>query len=124
MQLFANLATTGSGIIAAIAVWRLTRGISHGRGADPARGSGVVYIAWDETNRWYHGYWEGSPDVPPAVAEQMPDTPSITQAVIWGRERSPVVMIRPAFDPAETYWAGANPPPERFRELPVLPRRR
>jgi hypothetical protein len=75
------------------------------------RGSGTVFIAWLEGDLYYSGYWDSFPEEdPPTALEQMPETPSIVEAVAWGRGRTPRVLIRPESDPEEYYWAGLGQP--------------
>ena len=39
------------------------------------RGSGTVFIAWLEGDRYYSGYWDSFPEEdPPTALEQMPET--------------------------------------------------
>jgi hypothetical protein len=48
----------------------------------------------------------------------MPETPSIDVALRWGHTRSYLIKIRPSWDPAHYYSAGAEP----ARGLPRLER--
>jgi hypothetical protein len=50
-----------------------------------------------------------------------PRTRSATEAVEWGRERAPIVMIRPEDDQSRTYWAGRESPTGEFAHLPIWP---
>jgi hypothetical protein len=80
------------------------------------RDFGVVYIAWNEAMNFYHGFWEREPDGPPANMEDMPATPSLAEAVDWGRCRARKVLIRPEFDQGHYYWAGPGDPPDDWGE--------
>jgi hypothetical protein len=82
------------------------------------RGAGIVYLAFNDEDGKYGGYWDlGQPS--PAALEDFPRDASAAAAVRWGRERTPRVLIRPESDPSRTYWAGAGPPTGEFEELPV-----
>lgn len=95
--------------------------VEHTASPTSFQGKGIVYIAWDEDEQRYRGYWERAPDGPPASLERLPHTPDMEAALTWALERTPIVMIRPHFAPGETYWGGGEPIPERFSELPPLP---
>jgi hypothetical protein len=79
---------------------------------------GVVYIAFDDEDGTYGGYWDlGQPS--PVALEEFPRDASATVAVTWGRERTPRVLIRPQSDPSRTYWAGVGLPAGEFERLPI-----
>jgi hypothetical protein len=72
-------------------------------------GTGTVFIYWDETEFCYFGYWDSFPDGNQPL-EEAPRCTSLDEAVRWGRERTPRVLIRPESDPGEYYWAGLGEP--------------
>jgi hypothetical protein len=83
--------------------------------AHPERylGTGTVFIAWDPDaeDAHYWGYWDSLPEGEPSrPLEAAPRTTSLAEAVAWGRQRAPRVLIRPEHDPGENYWAGAGEP--------------
>jgi len=82
------------------------------------RGRGVVYVVFDDGDRLYGGYWAPAGERGQPV-EWSPRTPAIDEAVRWGRERAPVVLILPAADDVRAYWAGAEPPVGPYADLPV-----
>jgi hypothetical protein len=73
-------------------------------------GTGTVFLAWHESDL-YSGYWDSFPDGNRPL-EEAPRSTSYDQAVSWGRERTPRVLIRPESDPSEYYWAGLGEPKE------------
>ena len=73
------------------------------------RRTGTVFIAWHETDLCYSGYWDSFPDGDQPL-EEAPRSTSLDEAVSWGRERTPRVLIRPESDPGEYYWAGLGEP--------------
>jgi hypothetical protein len=77
-----------------------------------------VYLSFNDEDGKYGGYWDLGPDGPAAL-EECPRTASAVEAVRWGRERAPVVMIRPEDDQGRYYWAGVEPPTGEFAVLPV-----
>jgi hypothetical protein len=75
------------------------------------RGIGTVFAAWDPDGEHYDVYWDSLPEEePPFAIEQGPRTRSLDEAVAWGRERTPRVLVRPQLDTGEYYWAGAEEP--------------
>lgn len=90
---------------------------------DPRSPTGTVYIAWEQDHRVYDGYWDALPDEKPAHLEQMPRTPSIEEALRWGRARADRVVIRPESAPTTYHWAGVGPNPDEGDDLPDLPER-
>lgn len=81
-------------------------------------GKGTVYLAFDDER--YHGYWELEPDGPPTPLELFPGSPSLSDALEWGRARTPRVLVRPEWDPATYYWAGVGDRPDGWDHVPVL----
>ena len=81
-------------------------------------GTGIVYLSFNDEDGKYGGYWDLGPNGPAAL-EECPRTASVVEVVRWGRERAPVVMIRPEDDQGQYYWAGADPPTGEFVVLPV-----
>jgi hypothetical protein len=80
---------------------------------DSYRGRGTVWIAADRapsgTLEWF-GYWDIEPDGAPRHLEDGPRWQRPEDAVAWGRERTPRVLIR--LDEVGGYWwAGIGPPP-------------
>lgn len=73
------------------------------------RRTGTVFIAWHEDDLCYSGYWDSFPDGDQPL-EDAPRSTSLDEAVSWGRERTPRVLIRPESDPGEYYWAGLGEP--------------
>jgi len=71
---------------------------------------GRVYLAIDYDgmylgpNHWWEGYWEV--EGRPLPAEESPRFDAPADAVAWGRERAPWVVIRP--DLYGMYWAGTG----------------
>jgi hypothetical protein len=54
---------------------------------------GIVYVAEDrEADPPFRGYWANGD--PPAMLEDGPGWTSAREAVTWGRQRAPVVLIR------------------------------
>jgi hypothetical protein len=54
---------------------------------------GIVYVAENpEADPSFRGYWENGD--PPAMLEDGPGWTSAGEAVIWGRQRALVVLIR------------------------------
>jgi hypothetical protein len=93
--------------------------------AHPERflGTGTVFIAWDPhaEDPHYSAYWDSFPDHEPSMPlEDGPRTTSVEEAVAWGRQRTPRVLIRPELDPHEYYWAGADEPSGVDADLPRL----
>lgn len=43
---------------------------------------------------FFSGYWDGEPDGPPAVLEEMPETSDVDEAIAWGRPRAEVILVR------------------------------
>ena len=72
-------------------------------------GTGTVFLAWDLVDGCYWGYWDAMPEASGSL-EEAPRTESLSEAVIWARERAPRVLVRPENDPSEYYWAGAGDP--------------
>jgi hypothetical protein len=92
--------------------------VAHEPHPERFRGTGIVYVAFDDEDGNYDGYWDrGQPS--PAALEDFPRSPSAAAAVRWGRERTPRVLIRPQSYPSCTYWAGVGPPTGEFEQLPV-----
>jgi hypothetical protein len=81
------------------------------------RGSGVVFLAWDDVGYW--GYWDLEPDGPPTALEECPPSASAAEVVSWGLERTPNVLIRPESDPGRYYWAGQGQPIGKYAALPI-----
>lgn len=89
---------------------------------------GTVFAAWGGFRLirpgapppTYTGYWDQYPDGDDAFLEQGPDTPDLSEVLLWARARSDRIIVRPEFDPLNEYWAGtpAHQPPL----LPPLPR--
>jgi hypothetical protein len=77
-------------------------------------GTGTVFLAWNADGAQdphYFGYWDSMPDLIPSIPiEEAPNTRSLSEAVAWGRQRTPRVLIRPESDPDEYYWAGTGEP--------------
>jgi hypothetical protein len=84
--------------------------IQYERDPDRFRGTGTTFIAWEPDDRDYFGYWDSLPHAPASPLEEMPRTRSLEEAIEWGRERTPRVLIRPESDPGEYYWAGVGEP--------------
>jgi hypothetical protein len=82
------------------------------------RGQGIVYLSFNDDDGRYGGYWDLGGDQPTPL-EECPQAVSAAEAVRWGRERAPVVMIRPEEDQGRYYWAGAEPPTGKYAELPL-----
>lgn len=81
---------------------------------------GTAWIAWNPsfgTDGEYVGYVErlGDEELP---IEPSPATTNIEAVLSWARERTHRIRIRPEWDDAATYWAGAS---EENPGLPVLP---
>lgn len=77
---------------------------------------GIVYLAEDpDEEPPFTGYWENGQ--PPAMLEDGPGWTSAAEAVRWGRERAPVVLIR--LWPDRYFSAGAELPPGEA--LPAWP---
>jgi hypothetical protein len=68
------------------------------------RGKGVVFLAFDDGE--YSGYWELEPDGPPTALEECPRSISPVDAISWGRQRTPRLLIRPESDPGRYYLLG------------------
>lgn len=90
-----------------------------GAQVQPMERRGTVYLAYQmhpeqlRTATW-SGYWERSPDGPPANLERSPSFASVRDAIRWGRDRSDRVLIR--LDEASGYWwAGTSPPRDGLR---------
>ena len=81
------------------------------------RGTGTAFIAWDPDDHYYIGYWDSLPDATPSALEQMPRTRSLEEAIEWGRQRTPLVLIRPESDPGDYYWAGVGEPKGSYTDL-------
>ena len=86
---------------------------------DQFLGTGTVFIAWDETDVYYSGYWDSFPDGNQPL-EEAPRSTSLDEVVGWARERTPRVLIRPESDPGEYYWAGLGEPQGSDAELKRL----
>ena len=88
---------------------------------------GIVFVAWNDDSHCYSGYWDGAPydtGLPDGgFLEQMPQTPEIEIALTWARQRSDRIKIRPSWDAARSYSAGATPTGESLPELPDPPPR-
>jgi cytidine deaminase len=80
------------------------------------QGRGTVFVHPDMVGgqRIWTGYWErstGAGDEPAGILEEGGNWPEAAQAVVWGRSRTPRVVVVAA--DGTTYWAGeAEPPPE------------
>lgn len=85
---------------------------------ESSRGKGTVWLAFDDD--WYWGYWDLEPDGPPTLLERYPSSPHVSDALAWGRARTPVVLIRPEHDPGQYYWAGTGPRPALHADLPTF----
>ena len=87
-------------------------------------GTGTAFIAWDDDDGrdpHYFGYWDSMPDFIPSIPlEEAPRTRSLSDAVAWGRRRTPRVLIRPENDPDECYWAGSGEPQDGDADLKRL----
>jgi hypothetical protein len=83
-------------------------------------GTGTVFIAWHEGELHYWGYWDSFPLEPRLSLEECPITASLNEAVEWGRQRTPRVLVRPESDPGEYYWAGTGDPLEGDADLKKL----
>jgi hypothetical protein len=83
------------------------------------RGKGTVWLAFDESDGRYRGYWDLQPDGPPTPLEECPGGASALQVVLWGRARAPRVLIRPKQDQDRYYWAGEQPPQATDMSLPI-----
>ncbi len=81
---------------------------------------GTVWLAFDPSDGVYWGYWELDPDGPSQQPERFPHTDSLREAIAWARARTERILVRPADAPSTYFWAGATPPPDRFRDLPIL----
>jgi len=84
---------------------------------------GVVWIA-DDPDLGPAGvppgvscHWEGERDGQPVFLEQGPDGASLDEAIAWGRERAPRVLVR--VGGSRHFSAGAQDPPDG--ELPRWP---
>jgi hypothetical protein len=80
--------------------------IEHEPNPQRFRGTGTAFIAWEPYDRDYFGYWDSLPDAPASPLEQMPPTRSLEEAIEWGRQRTPRVLIRPESDPGELLLGG------------------
>lgn len=73
---------------------------------------GIVFVAWtdnDDEPGFYSGYWDGGGHGrDQGFLGQMPETRSTDEALEWARARSDRVKIRPSWDPAHYYSAGAQ----------------
>ncbi len=67
---------------------------------------GIVYIAPapDPDTHTFSGYWDRSD--PPEILEQGPGWDDVEEAIAWGRERAPRVMVRLGQDETSIYSAG------------------
>jgi hypothetical protein len=72
-------------------------------------GKGTVWISVDEEGAWF-GYWDLVPDGKPTFLEQGPGWSTPSEAVRWGRQRTPRVFIRVAMS-GGYWWAGKGLPP-------------
>jgi cytidine deaminase len=87
--------------------------------AVPARlreyqGRGTVFVHPDMAGgqRVWTGYWErssGSAGEPAGILEEAPTWPTAEEAVNWGRERTPRIVVVDA--DGATAWAGTGPGP-------------
>jgi hypothetical protein len=64
----------------------------------------------------------GRTAVPGIPIEPMPPVRSLSEAVEWGRSRTPRVLIRPETDSGEYYWAGVGEPQGGDADLKRLAR--
>ena len=84
------------------------------------RGTGIVYIAeevesdadggWRATGR-YAGHWETGVEGAHKMLEWGPGWTDASDAIRWGRERAPLVLIRVG-DPPRTYYSAGDRDPE------------
>jgi hypothetical protein len=84
------------------------------------RGRGTVWIAYNDGR--YTAYWDLDPDGPPTMLEQAPESAELSAMLVWARDRSPVVLVRPKRDPSEYYWAGVGDAPAAHAQLKRLPK--
>lgn len=67
-------------------------------------------MAYDDYKNKWSSYWDLLPDGPPTLLEQGAEWTSASEAVTWGRARTPRVLIRLKGE-GEYRWAGAGDPP-------------
>jgi cytidine deaminase len=76
-------------------------------------GRGTVFVHPDVAGgqRIWTGYWERSstPDEPAGILEEGPNWPTAADGVVWGRARTPRVVVVAA--DGTTAWAGEGDPP-------------
>jgi hypothetical protein len=72
---------------------------------------GTVYAAWLPDLHRYTCYWDASPDDPPKLVEQGPDTRQLAEVLSWAAERARRVLVRPEWDDTQYYWAGNGEAP-------------
>lgn len=72
---------------------------------------GVVYIAIElptgADGSRFIGYWDRAD--PPELLEQGPGWDDVEEAIAWGRERAPRVLVRVGNDESSIYSAGELP---------------
>jgi hypothetical protein len=76
--------------------------------------AGMAWIVFDHGRNDYLCYWYNGPNGGNCLLGQA-HAPTASQAVDWGRARTPKVRIR--MGDAETYWAGSGAAPEGFAGL-------
>jgi hypothetical protein len=84
------------------------------------RSTGIVYLAFNDEDGNYAGYWDLGEQSPVAL-EDFPRNPSAAAAVAWGRERTPRVqpsyfeansictLLRPCKTRSTGSWFVVNP---------------
>jgi cytidine deaminase len=83
------------------------------------RGKGTVFVHPDVVagQRLWTGYWErstGTGEEQPGILDEAPTWPSPTEAIAWGRARTPRVVVVDA--DGTTYWAGVGEGPAELPE--------
>lgn len=89
--------------------------------------AGTVWVRWGEGGEdcrsmsgHYDASWQG-PDDDPVVYEERCLEPDLDEVLAWARRRSGRVIVRPAWDPNDSYWAGELPPEDDLPPLPAAP---
>lgn len=84
---------------------------------------GIVYIAEDGDKERlprsprFHGHWESVE--PPALLESGPGWANVELAIVWGRERADVVLVR--LGVPGTYYSAGDRQPQQGEPLPEWP---
>lgn len=84
---------------------------------------GIVYIAEDGDKERlprsprFHGHWESVE--PPALLESGPGWANVELAIVWGRERADVVLVR--LGVPGTYYSAGYRQPQQGEPLPEWP---